>query len=385
MKARKKLYSIIIIVLCIGFSFPNLLVSANTFDATNAKKCNDEFEQLLDNSENDQIFEVYIEYSFSVTPKEDLEQRAREICHYPENDLDVTNEQIHEYKATYRRLLHEDRVNNATEVMEKLGIYESIVMLRWNPVTKEDEMVETIDSLFYGIPSTPCRFMLSAEKIRELLTAEEVHFIDLYVLENLQWYKDFYQDIDGPEPDESEWKYRDAFYAFVQAKEEDQYYYKELYYHYQDDAIDWALVKAQDGLQVPMSVETSIQIGGIAIEGDLLRTPFITAYGVYNVSENMFYGLEQLTETYTDYKDLIKILNQFHIGTIIHVGDANMDGTVSISDVTAIQRYIAEMHELSDIGFMNADANGDGKVDIADATHWQMHLAEYDVKPGAKT
>ena len=62
-----------------------------------------------------------------------------------------------------------------------------------------------------------------------------------------------------------------------------------------------------------------------------------------------------------------------------------MDGTVSISDVTAIQRYIAEMHELSDIGFMNADANGDGKVDIADATHWQMHLAEYDVKPGAKT
>ena len=58
-----------------------------------------------------------------------------------------------------------------------------------------------------------------------------------------------------------------------------------------------------------MSVETSIQIGGIAIEGDLLRTPFITSYGVYNVSENMFYGLEQLTETYTDYKDLIKILN----------------------------------------------------------------------------
>lgn len=67
------------------------------------------------------------------------------------------------------------------------------------------------------------------------------------------------------------------------------------------------------------------------------------------------------------------------------VGDTNLDGIVSISDVTAIQRHLAELEVFNDEQLALADTNGDGDVDIADATHLQMYLAEYDVVLGKQT
>ena len=66
-------------------------------------------------------------------------------------------------------------------------------------------------------------------------------------------------------------------------------------------------------------------------------------------------------------------------------GDANLDGSVTISDVTEIQRYLAELADFSDKQLLLADTNGDGLVDITDATHLQKYLAEYDVVLGKQT
>ena len=60
------------------------------------------------------------------------------------------------------------------------------------------------------------------------------------------------------------------------------------------------------------------------------------------------------------------------------VGDTNCDGSISISDVTEIQRHLAELIHLSDEQLDLADTDGDGKVDIGDATHLQKYLAEFD-------
>ena len=60
------------------------------------------------------------------------------------------------------------------------------------------------------------------------------------------------------------------------------------------------------------------------------------------------------------------------------VGDTNLDGTISISDVTAIQRHLAELARLTKGQLALADTNGDGKVDISDATYLQKYLAEFD-------
>ena len=59
------------------------------------------------------------------------------------------------------------------------------------------------------------------------------------------------------------------------------------------------------------------------------------------------------------------------------LGDANGDGYVNISDVTDIQRAVAEMDTLDDLCKKAADINGDGVVMIDDATFLQTYLAEF--------
>lgn len=60
-------------------------------------------------------------------------------------------------------------------------------------------------------------------------------------------------------------------------------------------------------------------------------------------------------------------------------GDANGDNRVNISDVTAIQRHLAEFEPIEGIYLSAADVDQNGVVDIIDATVLQMYLAEYDV------
>ena len=62
----------------------------------------------------------------------------------------------------------------------------------------------------------------------------------------------------------------------------------------------------------------------------------------------------------------------------VKLGDANGDGYVNISDVTDIQRAVAEMDTLDDLRKKAADINGDGVVTIDDATFLQTYLAEFE-------
>ena len=63
-------------------------------------------------------------------------------------------------------------------------------------------------------------------------------------------------------------------------------------------------------------------------------------------------------------------------GTIC--GDADGDGNVSISDVTSVQRAIAELYDDA-FDAKAADVDGDGKVTVNDATLIQYYLAELPV------
>ena len=58
-------------------------------------------------------------------------------------------------------------------------------------------------------------------------------------------------------------------------------------------------------------------------------------------------------------------------------GDANGEGIVSISDVTAIQRHLADLEHLSSANLQAADVDGNG-LDITDATKIQRYLAEFE-------
>ena len=82
-----------------------------------------------------------------------------------------------------------------------------------------------------------------------------------------------------------------------------------------------------------------------------------------------------------DFKWWIEGTEYHHIGsesTDMLIGDTNLDGHITISDVTSIQRHLAETHIFTDEQLALADTNGDGEININDATHLQKYLAEFD-------
>ena len=62
----------------------------------------------------------------------------------------------------------------------------------------------------------------------------------------------------------------------------------------------------------------------------------------------------------------------------INLGDANNDGVITITDVTAIQRHIAELDTLEGISLLAADIDSDGAIEIDDATALQMYIAGFE-------
>ena len=77
-----------------------------------------------------------------------------------------------------------------------------------------------------------------------------------------------------------------------------------------------------------------------------------------------------------DFKWWIEGTEYHHIGsesTDMLIGDTDLDGNITISDVTAIQRHIAELDIFTDEQIALADTNGDGVINITDATHLQMY------------
>ena len=58
------------------------------------------------------------------------------------------------------------------------------------------------------------------------------------------------------------------------------------------------------------------------------------------------------------------------------LGDIDLDGIVSIRDVSTLSKYLAECVELTDCQLSIADADGDGYININDATHIQKMIAE---------
>lgn len=61
--------------------------------------------------------------------------------------------------------------------------------------------------------------------------------------------------------------------------------------------------------------------------------------------------------------------------TICPKGDVNLDGTVSVADATAIQKYLASMAVFNTLQKKAANVNGDENVSISDATMIQKHIA----------
>jgi C1A family cysteine protease len=63
-------------------------------------------------------------------------------------------------------------------------------------------------------------------------------------------------------------------------------------------------------------------------------------------------------------------------GSTILMGDVDLDGSISINDVTKLQKYLAMITTLTSEQINVADFNGDNSVNICDATAIQRYLAK---------
>lgn len=59
------------------------------------------------------------------------------------------------------------------------------------------------------------------------------------------------------------------------------------------------------------------------------------------------------------------------------LGDVNNDNVINVNDVTGIQKYIADITDLTDNQKFVADTNGDNQLTILDATELQKYVADY--------
>ena len=90
-------------------------------------------------------------------------------------------------------------------------------------------------------------------------------------------------------------------------------------------------------------------------------------------------NIPKLDETYS-FTDTILYERGYGLSYEWLLGDADLDGEVTVLDATAIQRYLAEL--LDHINKKTADVDGDQDITILDATGIQRWLAELDAPKG---
>jgi hypothetical protein len=64
------------------------------------------------------------------------------------------------------------------------------------------------------------------------------------------------------------------------------------------------------------------------------------------------------------------------------IGDVTRDEAITVSDVTAIQRHLANIEPLDEFQLSLSDTNGDQVVDVNDASYLQKYIAGFDVVLG---
>lgn len=134
-----------------------------------------------------------------------------------------------------------------------------------------------------------------------------------------------------------------------------------------------------DEVIIPETVKT---IGESAFAGCKYLQKIEIANSVETISPNTFYGCINLViNGYTGScaeehakANNIKFVDITPVKYIM--GDIDLDGQITILDVTLLQRYYAEQNILTNIQLSVADLDGDKDININDATSIQRKIAE---------
>ena len=159
--------------------------------------------------------------------------------------------------------------------------------------------------------------------------------------------------------------------------------YDEVYYHYVDNDIDWALVYYNPILANPMGI--AILVGDRVIASGCLLMYFPVGWAIYDAQLNEIISIEKIDVT--KYDGLEQALIDNKVGSPF--GDADLDGELTILDSTYIQRALAGLCEFKEFDVINdwyinydrpfnyiSDIDADGERTVLDATAIQLKIAK---------
>lgn len=155
--------------------------------------------------------------------------------------------------------------------------------------------------------------------------------------------------------------------------------FRELYTQRDEDGtIRWSILEANVGWPPPWEVKC----GGIVADRFVYSIGgydlFVSGWALYDGDKDDFVELTSVNAE--DYPGLYEAIRTLDLGN--PVGDADLDGEVTVIDATRIQRYLVKLDDLEKIGnaaygaceSLFADADGDGKITVLDAAAIQRVL-----------
>ena len=116
--------------------------------------------------------------------------------------------------------------------------------------------------------------------------------------------------------------------------------------------------------------------------GSIIESNMIFHEGLLTIGgselRRMERGANKLTLAFDDGEvDLTVYITDTENEPMGKIGDINLDGTITIGDITLIQQYLADFEELSKAQRFLADIDEDGEITITDAAILQRWLAEF--------
>lgn len=143
----------------------------------------------------------------------------------------------------------------------------------------------------------------------------------------------------------------------------------------------YVILKAHGNWSRPAAV--GFKLGDVVVQSGSMYGPFTYQYGIYDITEDKFYDVHDLKETYDKYYMLEDNLIKY--AGARPVGDSDGDKLITVLDATKIQRVVAELEysyyddyyvDHKDGGGYVSDIDNDGAVTVMDATAIQMLLVE---------
>ena len=153
-------------------------------------------------------------------------------------------------------------------------------------------------------------------------------------------------------------------------------------------AVSWDL-GATSGLKIKTnseSVMASVDLDG-SYYGSIIESNMVFHEGLLSIGRSELSGLDVGTHTLgLNFDDgstnvTLNITDVEHMPNGL-IGDADLNGIVTIVDATMIQRYDASMTDFTDEQIAMADVDKDGNATILDVTLLQRYLSGFDVVLG---